>query len=188
MSKSSEHIGLIFRQLKSVDEDDFEVSWMLYCNAFPVDERRQLDVQSVIMQQSRYRYEVVYSGSIFVGILLWWQFDNSVYLEHLATTEGMRGKGVGRAMIKQFLQGLAQKVILEVELPNSPLNRRRIAFYERLGFVLNEYEYQQMPMRRGGAEVDLMLMTYPGTIKEVDVVDFKKEYERNCFSPVANYI
>ncbi len=39
-------------------------------------------------------------------------------------------------------------VILEVELPTGELEARRIAFYERNGFVMNPFEYMQPAMER----------------------------------------
>ena len=45
---------------------------------------------------------------------------------------------------------LAEKkrpMVLEVELPEDALTRRRIGFYERHGLVFNSYPYLQPPMR-----------------------------------------
>ena len=44
------------------------------------------------------------------------------------------------------------------------LTRRRIGFYERHGFVWNDYPYMQPPMRKGQEPLSLRLMTKPAGI------------------------
>ena len=62
-------------------------------------------------------------------------------------------------------------MVLEVEVPEDALTRRRIGFYERHGLVYNEYPYLQPPLRKGNALLPLRFMTKPGAIDE-------KTYER----------
>ena len=52
-------------------------------------------------------------------------------------------------------------VILEVELPTGELEARRIAFYERNGFVMNPFEYMQPAMGEDRHAIPLRIMSYP---------------------------
>ena len=53
---------------------------------------------------------------------------------------------------------MARPLVLEVELPNDTPSRRRIAFYERLGFRAFSQTYEQPPYRVGGAFVPMRLL------------------------------
>lgn len=51
-------------------------------------------------------------------------------------------------------------VVLEVEMPTEEMSKRRIGFYERLGFVLDHHVYFQPPYRKGEAFLEMRLMTH----------------------------
>ena len=64
--------------------------------------------------------------------------------------------------------------VLEVELPEDALTRRRIGFYERHGLVFNSYPYLQPPMRKGQGVLPLRLMTKPAAIDAKTYQRYKK--------------
>ena len=47
--------------------------------------------------------------------------------------------------MKQFLVFCGTPVVLEVEMPTDEMSKRRIGFYERLGFELDNQVYHQPP-------------------------------------------
>ena len=72
---------------------------------------------------------------------------------------------------------LAEKkrpMVLEVELPEDALTRRRIGVYERHGLVFNSYPYLQPPMRKGQGVLPLRLMTKPAAIDAKTYQRYKK--------------
>ena len=73
---------------------------------------------------------------------------DSYYGEHLAVNERGRNGGIGSFIFNWCLEHLKGKHVLEVEVPDEEIKRRRINFYKRLGFYYNEYEYIQPPMRK----------------------------------------
>jgi hypothetical protein len=83
-----------------------------------------------------------------------------VYVEHFAIDETARNGGFGAVAMKQFIAQTTHPVVLEVEIPTSELSRRRIGFYERLGFIADNHAYQQPPYTEGGAWLPMQLMTY----------------------------
>jgi hypothetical protein len=64
--------------------------------------------------------------------------------------------------------------VLEVEPPVDEWTRRRIGFYERLGFHLNHFDYVQPPLREGRADLRLQIMSYPGALAEQDFAPCKE--------------
>ena len=62
--------------------------------------------------------------------------------------------------MEELVRKYQKQICLEVELPEDELTRRRIGFYERNGFVFNEYPYIQPPISKGKSPVPLRIMTY----------------------------
>ncbi len=159
----------------------FQAAWDLYLDSFPIDERRELGVQKKIFEHEDYVLEAFIFDDEFIGFLAWWRFDGLRYIEHMATIDSHRGKGYGSRILKKFISDSNEKIILEVELPNSETNKRRIGFYERLDFKLNQYEYQQLPYRKNGFPIQLLIMSYPHLIDEVTLTKFENDFKEKCF-------
>ena len=51
-----------------------------------------------------------------------------------------------------------------MEPPDTETARKRIGFYERNGFYLNDYPYIQPPMSEGKNELPLLIMTSGGKV------------------------
>lgn len=94
------------------------------------------------------------------GFLAVWEFEFFIYIEHFAVDPALRNSGTGSAMLKELVKQYQKLICLEVELPEDELTRRRIGFYERNGFVFNEYPYIQPPISKGKSPVPLRIMTY----------------------------
>ena len=67
-----------------------------------VSKRRELDFQNEIMNCSNYRFDNVRLDGIFVGFILWCQFEDVRYIEHLAKEPEFRGKGYGKKIVFLF--------------------------------------------------------------------------------------
>lgn len=98
----------------------------------------------------------------YVGFITAWKFDKFIYIEHFAIDESARNGGRGGRALKQFLASCQAPVVLEVEIPTDELSKRRIGFYERLGFTLDQHLYHQPPYQEGGETLEMRLMTYGG--------------------------
>ena len=69
-------------------------------------------------------------------------------------------------------------MVLEVEVPEDEMTRRRIGFYERHGLVYNDYPYLQPPMRKGQEMLPLRFMTKPSAVDEKTYERYKKQIYR----------
>lgn len=98
-------------------------------------------------------------ADISVGVITVWRFKKFCYVEHLATSPNIRNKGYGNKIIRTLLDGCKDiTVVLEVELPEDEMSKRRIGFYERNGFRLCTKNYLQPPYRLGGKPIPMYLM------------------------------
>ncbi len=181
-------MSLSFERIINTDADAFKKCWQLYEESFPLMERRELIVQTEILKFNNYHFDAVYSNGALLGFILWWQFNGIIYIEHLATFPALRGRGIGGEIIEVLLSNTRDKVILEVELPVNRLNKRRIDFYQRLGFHLNHHNYYQPPLRKGGDKVQLLLMSWPGILSTDEVDNFVNQFYRCCFQPVEHLL
>lgn len=85
---------------------------------------------------------------------------NALFVEHFASAEELRGKGIGSAVMNSLLERSGDSlVVLEVEPPEDELSRRRVQLYRRLGFTLNDGSYFQPPFYGNPKPLPLMLMS-----------------------------
>ncbi len=160
----------------------FDNAWALYEHSFPKDERRPIESQAKIMGHKNYHFEIFIKNREFLGLLFWWGFDELRYLEHFATMPVLRGKGVGKKVLDDFMNMDARPILLEVEMPEDEISRRRIGFYERLGFILHPDIYNPPSFHPDDPPPDMNLMSYPDPISEADVRGFVEEHHRDIYS------
>ena len=124
----------------------YENIYRLYHSSFPVEERRDwVDIELILNTDKRFNMFVFSSENEFSGFLTFWEFENFVYVEHFAVSSSIRGQGIGSQIMKSFMDAKHSPIILEVELPETPEAIKRIAFYEKLGFVVIHKPYLQPP-------------------------------------------
>ena len=83
----------------------------------------------------------------------------------------------------RFLDGLTadRPCVLEVELPETDLARRRIGFYRRHGFAWNDYPYMQPALRPTESPIPLRLMTRNAPLPEEEFHRLKKEIYKTVY-------
>ncbi len=166
------------KEISSHKDPLFQFCWELYLSAFPESERRELDYQIETMGKEEYHCFTIVDSDNPIGILFWWDLKEFAYIEHLATTPEVRGKGYGNQIMEEFISQGKKRVLLEVEHPTDEICLRRIRFYERMGFVLNHHPYYQPSLKQVADEhFPLMIMTYPSPITECELQEFmSKEF------------
>ena len=154
--------------LRLAEKKDFGAMFALMEASFPKDEYRTKDEQRALFENPLYRvYAVDFpSNRSLCGFAAVWTLDSFCFLEHLAVDPHHRNGGVGARMLGELLVVFDGRICLEVELPETELSRRRIGFYERCGFTLNDDPYLQPPMSRGQNAVPLRIMTSWGRLRQ----------------------
>ncbi len=168
-------------RLKHISDTYFYNAWRLYEDAFPIEERRLLDDQECIFKKDNYHFDVLIDKNQFIGFILWWDFDTCKYIEHFATSIEYRNRGLGKLILTKFIAGNDTDILLEVELPVSSMNKRRIQFYERIGFKLNQHYYEIPPVIKDASPLQLLLMSYPDFVSSKVVSHFIENYHPVIF-------
>ena len=144
--------------------------------SFPENEYRTYENQKRLLDKKQYKVitKENENGNV-VAFLSVWSFPEFDFIEHFAVSPECRGGGVGSEMMKNLMQSTNKPIILEIEIPCDEMSIKRLRFYERLGFKLNEGEYYQLPMRKNAEPLKLNLMSYPEKLS-----DERFEFVKDC--------
>lgn len=150
--------------------------------SFPKEEYRSYEDQKKLLDIPMYSITTKIENGNLIGFICSWKTDNFSFIEHFAVNPLMRGKGVGSKMLNEFINNSAHPIILEVELPDNEMNIRRIKFYQKFGFILNNFKYYQMPLRKGFKPIEMNLMSYPKILNADDFENTKTTIHKNIYS------
>lgn len=181
--------------LQFTSQSDFSEIYRIMQASFSDDEYRPYDEQLALFEKPEYR--IYYMSAIEMervsnhstgnstmhaaGFLAVWEFESFTYIEHFAVDPVLRNSGTGSAMLQELVRKYQKQICLEVELPEDELTRRRIGFYERNGFVFNEYPYIQPPISKGKSPVPLRVMTYGKGITRQAFEEMRKVLYRRVY-------
>lgn len=160
-------------QLLSVTNPDklnFEFR-QVYESSFPEDERREWIQLLDLLNNRQFNLYEIYIQAKFTGFITVWDLAEFIFIEHFAIRPIEQGKGYGTQSLNQVLSMNSKPVILEVEEPFTETARKRILFYERLNFSVNNQSYFQPPYSNDKNSVKMLLMSYP---KKIDSEYFEK--------------
>ena len=133
----------------------------LLLSAFPKQERRDVEVQRYYTDNNPlFHCNVITDKGTPIGLITFWNFTDFCYIEHFATDAAQRNKGYGEKILRTFKAQCPIPIVLEAEEPTDEMSRRRIGFYQRQGFILQDCPYLQPPYRVGDDWFPLKLMTY----------------------------
>ncbi len=153
-----------------------EAARQLYLQAFPVEERR--DSENMLPENANFRPAILRREGESCGILFYWESREFIFLEHFSIEPRLRNAGLG-AKALELLKAMGKPIILEIELPEDELTRRRKAFYERNGFRENPWHHIQPKYRRGDEDLRLLLLSYPAAITKDTWQRFETFLEEN---------
>jgi ribosomal protein S18 acetylase RimI-like enzyme len=149
-------MNIELERIQSADHKYIPDLLNLYLDAFPREERRELNVLVAMLDENEMYFAAIMHGSVPVGLVIYWIFDGFLYVEHLAVRHEHRGKGIGGAILK-MLREKGDPVMLEVEIPHDEASLQRVHFYNRSGFNQLPVEYFQPPYREGESVLPMML-------------------------------
>lgn len=131
--------------LTKLDQSSFEAIYSIMTKAFPYSEYRDKAAQRALFAQSQYEVYGWLIDQHLIAFLAIWDLGEIRFGEHLAVLESHRNQGIGAKLFQAYEALDHHPLIFEVELPETSLAKRRIAFYERMGFTY----YGDMPYYQG---------------------------------------
>lgn len=148
-------------RITDINNDTYRSLCCLYTESFPEIERRsitQLDTLVATKKNMHFNAIIEDDGRI-AGLMIFWDFEDFIYLEHFAIFPEMRNGGTGRRTL-QLLSGTTDKPkILEAEPADNGIAGRRIEFYRRNGFEVIDQDYEQPSYRPCEEGMPLWIMS-----------------------------
>jgi len=111
----------------------------IYAVSFPVHEQRSEKQQTEAFSNEHYHLLVKIENDKLVSFIACWDFEDYVYIEHLAVNPELRGKSMGSGTLNDFANLMKKIIVLEIDPLKDEISRKRLSFYERLGYELNSY-------------------------------------------------
>lgn len=152
-------------RLVSNDDPYYMDAMNLYAVSFPYHEQRESAPQASIMSDPAYHFDMIFDQDRFVGIILNWQTDSFVYVEHFCIMPDLRGRGYGKQTL-ELLATLGKTMILEIDPPVDAVSIRRKGFYESAGYVENPFAHIHPPYHRDHKGHELVVMSSPNALTE----------------------
>ncbi len=164
---------LSHRKILSEQDPLFAQVWQIYEQSFTYQEVRSLEAQIPIFEHPAYTLWAWEDEGHVVGFISAWHYPRFTYLEHLAVHPDKRSFGYGHTMVKDWLELRTMPVILEIEPVEDEHTKRRCAFYQSLGFVLDERIREQPDYSNGTDTITMELMFYPEMLDDALVEEFQ---------------
>lgn len=162
--------------------NEFPEVWDLFLSSFDSDELRSKENYDSLFKNDNFSLIAFFDKGEFIGFFSLWLIDDLTFVEHLAVSEKLRGQGIGSELIESLKTSVDGPIILEVERPHSEANaERRIEFYKRKGFTLNEFDYIQPPYDDTKEPVPLYLMTYPDKLDYTTFLSVRKKIHQTVY-------
>ena len=175
--------------MRKIKIGEFDAVFNIMKESFPRDEYRDKSAQRALLDRSRYALYVEEDGNGAPGAFISvWRFDGFTYIEHFAVKADMRSTGIGGRMLtglEQAERDAGRRLCLEVEPPCGDMQKRRIGFYERNGFSLNFYPYEQPAFSENKKPVPLLIMSTCGTLTEEEFCSVRALLYKEVYNKTA---
>ncbi len=122
--------------------------------------------------KNEFNFCEILDGNVSVGITAFWEFEKFLYVEHIAINKEQRKGGYGTKAFEYLKKKYDLPIILEAEIPENEIQKRRIKFYENSGFKVNEYKYFQPPYHKDTEPLELKVLSFPKLLNESEFEEF----------------
>ena len=151
----------------------------LYVASFPEEERRDpVQLKKMIDLFPEMYVNAVYCDEVLSGLVVYWDFDEFYYMEHLAVFPEMRNRQIGKQILDYWAEHLKKLRILEVEPAEDEMAIRRIGFYNRNGYQVIYQDYIQPSYYKEEEACPLWIM---GNISHPDIKRFTEIIKKNVY-------
>lgn len=159
----------------------------LYDSSFPEFERRSHSALIETLKQKEFTQEIYVKNSKLLALLSYWTFEKFVFLEYIAVDFSLRGSGIGSKVLGAFLEQLNERIcILEIDPPMDDISKKRLRFYERLGFKQTPYKSVQAYLRHNKGQI-MDLLSYPQVLDDSAHAEFDHIHKCVILNPEILY-
>lgn len=172
-------------ELIPVSQERFDTVYKKMESAFPYEERRDSVDQKNCFQNKFFNFFEITDNGTPVGLISPWEFENFVFIEHLAVDDDKRSGGYGSKTLETVKEKYNKTIILEIEPPEDEQKIRRWHFYEKFGFKMNDYDYVQPSFHGTDETVPLKILSYPNVLSQAQFNEFFKLTRKEVYKTIA---
>ena len=148
--------------------------WDIYDQAFPADEKEPNDVilsavskrLAVIIRAQDTQLKTHNNSTVGFAMVHIISRPKMKFLVYVATSHSVRGRGIGSRLLAEVVDWkVAESTVAEVDDPDladglsdREIRRRRLAFFEKAGFVQLKKDYWQPPLTKDSHAVRMLMM------------------------------
>lgn len=154
----------------------FSDFWNLYNSSFPLIEKRNLEQQMKAFRNTYFNLLSFYKDDKYIGFLSFWNFPSYVYLEHFAINEDLRGVGYGAEILSELIKETNKVIILEIDPIDDENSRRRLSFYNKMGFIQNDFDYKVQSYQNKEEFYELIIMSSVRKISKDELNTFRADF------------
>lgn len=171
---------MLTHRIKNVSDRFYKQFYDIYAVSFPKHEQRSLQQQKDAFSHEQYHLLCFLTEKDVAAFIAYWDFDDHIYIEHLAVNNAMRSKQIGTSVLRDFIQKKhPQPVILEIDPLMDEVAERRWQFYRKLDFVLNDYVHYHPSYTSIYEPHELLVLSTPEVLSQTLYDTF---YDKLCFT------
>lgn len=169
--------------IRDFTDNDFDRVFEIIEESFPRDEHGTYEEHKKLLADPDYKIYILEDDEtgVIKGFMSVWDLGDKAHIDHFAMAPEFRNGGAGGKMLGDMIKHLGKTVTLEAEPPKGEMAVRRVGFYQRNGFCLNEYPYLQPAISKDGNEVPLLLMTYGRNITREEFEALREVLYRRAY-------
>lgn len=160
-----------FIRISSKDDKYFNEAMKIYESSFPIFEQRTIKDQIEALKDKNFYSTIICENNRLIGLLFYWKYKKYTYIEHLAISPSLRGQNYGSKILKAFCKD-NENTILEIDNPVDEISIKRLSFYSKLGFKLQEFEHVHPPYRKGYNGHNLKIMSFNRDLSKDEYDEF----------------
>ncbi len=173
----------IFSTENRISDSDFEAFYSLMKASFPKSERRTKAAFARLCEsENRYKIFALFSENKLCAFLTVWEFESFTFGDHFAVSPELRGGGIGSRMLADLKENCTLPFVIEVELPETDIARRRIGFYERNALKLCSFDYMLPSMQKGCKSIPMKIMAFPAPLAQEEFEPIKRELYKTVYN------
>ena len=146
-------------RIKTTQDVYYNAFLKIFRESFPIFEQRTDAQFQQVMGDDRCHICVTLENKKVVGLVVYWLFKDYFYIEYLAIHPDERGKHRGTQMLSYLLNSIPKNCILEIDPLCDEISKKRLKFYQGLGFETNSYVHTHPAYRREYKDHKLIVLS-----------------------------
>jgi len=161
-----------FYRIKDSKDQWYESFREIYIVSFPVHEQRSEAQHEEALEDKRYHLIIKTDEDKLISFIAYWDFKNYVYIEHLAVNPELRGQNKGSELLEDFAELISKTIILEIDPPLDETSKKRLKFYEKLGYEANPYIHFHPAYKDAFIPHELIVLSLNRKLEKNEYYDF----------------